>query len=94
MEVLKQTLTPTTIKVQTIPKEAMQIIKETEDLDLSFHPVRHLVELTIPQRNAFLEYTQQTDRLHEIDGRKDRTKASKMMLKTTQMELSKLQPNL
>ena len=72
----------------------MKIIKETEDLDLFFHPVRHVVEPTTPQRNAFLEQTQRTDRLHGIDGRKDRTKASKMMLKTSQMEMSKLQPKL
>ena len=92
MEVPTQTLTPTTTKVQTIPKEAIQIVKETEDLGLSSHPVRHVVELTIPQRNAFLEQTQQTDRPHERDGRKDKTKASKMTIKATQMEMSRLQP--
>ena len=94
MEVPKQTLTPTTTKLQTIPKETIQVIKETEDLDLSSHPVRYAVELTTPQRNAFLEQKQRTDRLHEIDGRKDRTRVSRTMLKTTQMEMSKLQPNL
>ena len=94
MEVPKQTLTPTTTQLQTIPKEAIQIIKETEDPDLSFHPVRHVVELITPQRNAFLEQTQRTDRLHEIDDRKDRTKASRIMIKTTQTEMSKLQPKL
>ena len=34
-----QTLTPT-VRSQTIPKPTIQIIKETEDLDLSSHPVR------------------------------------------------------
>ena len=94
MEVPKQTLTPTTTKLQTTLKETIQIIKETEELELSSHPVRHVVELTTPQRNAILEQTQQTDRLHEIDDRKDRTKASRIKLKTTQMEMSKLQPKL
>ena len=54
--------------------------------------VRHAVELTTPQKDAILEQMQRIDRLHEIDDRKDRTKASKMMLKTSQMEMSKLQP--
>ena len=93
MEVPKRTLIPTT-KLQTIPKETMKIIKETEDQDLSSHPVRHVVELTTPQRNVTLEQMQRIDRLHEIDDREDRTKASKKMLKTTQMEMSKLQPKL
>ena len=70
------------------------MIKETEDQDPSSHPVRHVVELTTPQRNVFLEQMQRMDRLHEIDERKDRTKASKIMLKTSQMEMSKLQPTL
>ena len=94
MEVLQQTLTPTTTKLQTITKETIKTFKETEELNLSFHPVRHVVELTTPQRNAFLEQTQQTGRLHGIDDRNDRTKASKIMLKTIQMEMSKLQPKL
>ena len=69
-------------------------IKETEYQNLSSHPVRHVVELTTPQRDATLEQMQRIDRLQEIDDRKDRTKASKIMLKTTQMEVSKLQPKL
>ena len=75
-----QTLTPTT-KSQTIPKRTIQIIKETEDLDL--------VELTTPQRNATLEQTQQTDRLHGIDDRKDKTKSNREMLKATQTGMFK-----
>ena len=94
MVVPKQTLTPITTKLQTMPKETIQIIKETEDLDLSSHPVRHVVELITPLRHAILEQTQQTDRLHEIDGRNDRTKVNRTMLKATQMELSKPQPKL
>ena len=93
MEVPKRNLTPTT-KLQTIPKETIYIIKETEDQNLSSYPVRHVVELTTPQRDVILEQMQRTDRPHEIDDRKDRTKASKIMLKTTQMEMSKLQPKL
>ena len=94
MEVPRQTLTPITTKLQTIPKKTLQIIKETDDLDLSSHPVIHVAELTTPQRNVTLEQTQQTDRLPGIDNRKDRTKVSRIMLKTTQMEMSKLQPKL
>ena len=93
MEVPKQTLTPTT-KLQTMSKETKKIIKDKEDQDLSSHPVRHVVELTTPQRNAIYEQMQRIDRLHEIDDRKDKTKASEIMLKTTQMEMSKLQPKL
>ena len=37
MEAPEQTLTATT-KLQTIPKETIQIFKEIEDLDLSSHP--------------------------------------------------------
>ena len=70
------------------------IIKETENQDLSFHPVRHVVEITTPQRNATLEQMQQIDRLHETDDRKDRTKVNRTMLKATQTAMSKLQPKL
>ena len=95
MEVPKQTLTPTTTtKLQTIPKETIYIITETKSRDLSFHPVRHVVEITIPQRNATLEQMQQTDRRHGIDDRKDRNKVNRIMLKTTQTGMSKLHPKL
>ena len=94
MEAPKQTLTPIATKLQPIPKKTIYIFKETEDQNLSSDPVRHRVELTTPQRDAILEQMQRIDRLHEIDDRKDRTKASKIMLKTTQMERSKLQPKL
>ena len=80
-----QTLTPTT-KSQTIPKRTIQIIKETEDLDL--------VELTTQQRNATLEHTQQTDRLDGIDDRKDKTKSNRDLLKATQTGMSKSQRKL
>ena len=91
MVVLKQTLTPTK-KFRTIPTRTIQIIKETEDLDLSSHPVRLVEELTTPQRNVTLEQTQLMDRLLKIDGREDKTKSNKEMLKATQMGMSKLQP--
>ena len=93
MVVLKQNPT-TTKKLQTIPQRTTQIIKETEDLDLSSHPVRPVVELTIPQRNVTLEQTQRTDRLPGIDDRKDKTKSNREMLTATQMVMSKLQPKL
>ena len=89
----KQTLTPTT-KFQTIPKRTTQIFKETEDLDLSCHAVRPVVELTTPQRLATLEQTQQTDRLPRKDDRKDKSKSNRELLKATQMAMSKLQPKL
>ena len=66
--VVKQTLT---IKFLTIPMQTIQTNKKTEKLDLSTHPVRPAVKLTIPQRNANLEQTQLTDRLPGTDGRKD-----------------------
>ena len=66
MVVLKQTLT-LSIKFQTIPTPTIQIFKETEDLDLSFHPVRPVVELATPQRNVIMEQTKQTDHLSERD---------------------------
>ena len=76
------------------PRRTIQIIKVTEDLDLSFHPVRHVAEPTTPQRDATLEQTQRTDRLLEIDGRKDKTKPNREILKITRMAMSKLQLNL
>ena len=91
MVVPKQTLTPTT-KLQTIPEQKIQRIKETKDLYLSSQPLRPVVELTTPQRNATLEQMQQIDRLHGKDDRTDRTKSSKGMHKATQMGMSKLQP--
>ena len=89
MVVPKQTLTPT-IKHQSQTRRTIQIIKETEDLDLSFHPVRHVVEQTTPQRDATLEQTQRTNRLPEIDGQKDKTKPNREILNITRMGMSKL----
>ena len=93
MVVPQQTLTPTT-KHQSQTRLTIQIIKETEDLDLSFHPVRHVAEPTTPQRDATLEQTQRTDRLLEIDGRKDKTKPNREILKINRMAMPKLQLNL
>ena len=93
MVVPKQTLTPT-IKFQTIPKRTIQIFRETEDLQLSSHTVRPVVELSTPQRNVTLEQTQQTDRLPGIDERKDKTKSNREMRKATQMGMSMLQAKL
>ena len=88
---LKQTLTPT-VKVPTTPTQTIQIIKKTEDLDLSAHPVRPVVKLTTPQRNVILEQMQLTDSLLGLDGRKDKTKSNREMLKATRMGMCKLQP--
>ena len=54
MVVPKQTLTPT-IRFQTKPNRTIQKIEETEDLDLSSHPLRPVVGLTSPQRNVNME---------------------------------------
>ena len=94
MKAPKQTLTSITTKLQPIPKGTIKILQETKDQNLSSQPVRHVVELTTPQRDAILEEMQRIDRFHEIDDRKDRTTASKRMPQTIQMEMSKLQPKL
>ena len=93
MVVPNQTLTPTT-KFQTISKRTIQIIRKTEDLDLSSQPVSPVVELTTPQGNVTLEQTQRTDRLPGIDGWKEKTKSGKEMHIATPMGMSKLQPKL
>ena len=93
MVVVKQTLTPT-IKSPTIPTQTVWIIKKTGYLHLSTHLVRPVAKWTTPQRNVTLEQTQLTDRLLGIDGRKDKTKSNREMLKATQTEKSKLQPEL
>ena len=67
-------------------------MKESDDPELSSHPVRPVVEQTAPQRNVTLEQTQQIDRLPVIDDRKDKTKSNRETLKGTQMGVSKLQP--
>ena len=69
---VKQILTPTK-KFITIATKTIQIIKKTEDLDLSTHPVRPVEKLTIPQRNVTLEQTQRTD------DRKDKIKSNSEM---------------
>ena len=88
----KQTLT-STIKFQTIPRRTTKIIKETEDLDLSSDPVRHVVEPTTPQRNATLEQTQQIDRYPGIDDQKDKTNPAKKCTKQHRWECSSCSPN-
>ena len=93
MVVVEQTLT-TTINFPTIPTRAKQIIKKTEDLDLSSHLVRSVVKLTTPQRNVTLEHTQRTNHLPGRDDRKDKTKSNREMPKATQMAMFKLQPKL
>ena len=86
-------LTPTK-KFPTIPMQAKQIIKKTEDLDLSTLPVRPVVEITTPQSNVTLEQMQRTDRLPGTDDRKDKIKPHREIPKATQMAVSKLQPKL
>ena len=57
---VKQTLTPP-IKILIKPTQTIQIIRKTEDLDLSTHPVRPVAKLTISQRIVTSEQTQRTD---------------------------------
>ena len=53
--------------------------------DLSTHPVRPVVKLTIPQRNVTLEQTQLVDHLDGIYDQKDRMGSNKETLTTVQM---------
>ena len=66
--------------------------QKTENLDLSTHPMRPVVKLTLPQRNVILEQTQLIDRLPGTDGRMDRIRSNKEMPKTIEMGMFKLQP--
>ena len=60
--VVRKTQTPT-IKFLRLPMQTLQIIKKTENINLSTHPVRPVVKPAIPQRNVTLEQTQLIDRL-------------------------------
>ena len=93
MLMVKQTLTPTK-KFPTIPTQTIQIIKKTENLDLSANSVRPVVKLTTPQKIVTLEPMQRKDRLPGIDDRKDKSKSNREVLKATQMGMFKLQPKL
>ena len=59
--------------------QPIQLIKKTENLDLSNYPVRPVVKQTIPQRNVTLEQTQLLDRLPGTDWGKDRGGSNKKM---------------
>ena len=48
-----QTNSNYSINSPTKPTQKKQVIKKTEDLDLSTHPVRPVVKLNTPQRNVF-----------------------------------------
>ena len=74
--VVTQTQTPT-IKILTIPRPTIQIIKKTENLDLSTHPVRHVKKQSIPQRNVSLDQTQLVERHPGTDAWKDRISPTK-----------------
>ena len=79
MVVLKRIVTPT-IKFKTLPTQTMQIIRETENLRLSTHLLRPVVELTTQQRNVTVQLTQRTDRLPGLNDRKDKTNPNREML--------------
>ena len=90
---VKQTLTPT-IKILTIPTQTIQIFKKTEDLDLSTHPVRHVLKITIPQNNDTLEQMKRPDQHTGTEDRKDKIKSNREKPKATQMAKFMLQPKL
>ena len=79
---VKQALTPTT-NILTKPTQTIQIIKKTQELDLSAHTVRPVVYLSNPQRNGTLEQTQRTDRLLGTDDLKVEIKSDREMPKAT-----------
>ena len=66
--------------------------KKTENPDMSTHPLRRVIKLTVSQRNVILEQTQLIDRLPKTDDRKDRIRSNKEIPKTFQMGKFKLQP--
>ena len=68
--------------------------QKDKNLDLSSHPVRPVVKLTISQRNVTSEQKQLIDRFPGIDDRKDRIRSNKETFKTIQMWIIKLQPKL
>ena len=83
---------------QTNPNPNNKVLNKTKTNNINIQrdrrprPVRHVVELTTPQRNATLEQMQQTDRPHGIDHRKYRIKVNRMMPKATRAGMSELQP--
>ena len=93
MVAVEQTLTPS-VKFPTISTQKIQIIKKTDNLDLSIYPVRPVVKLTTPKRNVTLEQMQQTDRLPGLDDRNDKTKSNREMLKATQTSISTRRPKI
>ena len=68
--------------IETKPTQTIQILKKTEDIDLSTHLVRRAVRLTTPRRNVILEKMQRIDHLPGIGDQKDKTKSNREMLKT------------
>ena len=74
--VVSRILTPT-ITFPTTPTQSLQTIKKTENQDLSTHPVRPVLKLTIPQRSVTLEPTQLMNRLPATDARKERIRSNK-----------------
>ena len=90
---VKQTPTPT-IKFPTIQMQTIQIVRNTEDPDLSTYLVRPVGKQTTPRRKVTLEQIQRTYRLHGIDDRKDKTKSNREMLNAIRMGIPKLQTKL
>ena len=58
----------------------------TENLDLSTHPARPPVKLTIPLRNAIFEQTQLIDRLPGTDDRRTESGPTKKCSKQFRCE--------
>ena len=89
--VVRQTQTPT-IKIVSLPIQTKQIIKKTGNLELSTHPVRPGVKLTIPQKIVNLERMQRRDHQEKTAGRTD-SSPTKKCSKQLRWECSSYRPN-
>ena len=65
-----------------------QTIENTENRELSTHPVKPVAKSIPPQRNASIKPMQQIDRFLGIEDRCDRVRINGRTHKTTRMKLS------
>ena len=90
--VVKQTLTPTTTKPPVMAMPTVQTTEMKENQELSTHPLRPVAKRTTPQRNAFLEPMQQTDRLLGIEDRWNKIKINNKTHRSIQLKVCRLRP--
>ena len=88
--VVKQTLTATTTKPLLMAMSTVQITEMTENQELSTHPMRPVAKRTVPQKSAFLEPMQQTDRLVGIKDRWNKVKINNRTNRSIQLKVSRL----